>query len=131
VAAAGGEEQAAVRSGLTGSLRQLASSLAATLHSRVELFALEIGRERDRAVRLVVIAVAGLFFFMLAAFTATVLVIIVFWDSHRIAAAGTLFLIDLVAGLLLLKLARKEAAKAARPFESTREQLRQDRDALR
>ena len=96
-----------------------------------KLFALEIARERDRAVRLVLIAVASLFFFMLAAFTGTVFVIILFWDSHRSAAAGALFLIYLAIGIFLRNMARKEAAKASQPFESTREQLRKDRDALR
>ncbi len=127
---ASGEPGAGPARGLASSIARLARTLVATLHSRAELFTLEIARERARVVRLILLSVAALVFGALALFTATIFVIILFWDGHRLMASGLLALLYVCIAAVLASLARQQAARAARPFASTLEELRKDRDGL-
>jgi uncharacterized membrane protein YqjE len=116
--------------GLVGSLRRLGSTFAAVFHSRVELLAHEIERERVRVTRLVLLGVAALFFLFLGALTATIFIIVLFWDSQRLVAIGFLTLVYLAIGGGIAFVAKQEASRAARPFSSSLEQLRKDREQL-
>src|SRR5687768_2994669 len=117
--------------GFIASLRRLGSSLAALLHSRVELIAREFERERIRITRLLLIGIAALFFFALGAITLTIFIIVLFWDSQRLVAIGclTLIYLGIAAGLALY--AKREAASGARPFAATVAELKKDREHFR
>ena len=116
--------------GLLLSLRRLGATIAAIVHSRIELVALEIEREKARIARLVILGVIALVFLALGAITATIFVIVLFWDSQRLVAIGflTVFYIGVGAGVLMF--ARREAAESKRPFAATVEELRKDREYL-
>ena len=116
------------RPGFIASLRRVGSTLAALLHSRVELLAHELERERVRVTRLLLFGVAAVFFLTLGAFTATIFIIVLFWDSQRLVAIGFLALLYFGVGGALLLFARQEASRAARPFSASLEQLRRDRE---
>ena len=117
--------------GFTASLRRLGSSLAALLHSRVELAAREFERERIRITRLLLIGIAALFFFALGAITLTIFIIVLFWDSQRLVAIGFLTLLYLgIAGGLAIY-AKREAGRGARPFAATVAELKKDREHFR
>lgn len=113
--------------GLFDSLRRLGSTFAALLHSRVELFAREYERERGRLARLALFAVAAVFFLALSVLTATLFVIVLFWDSQRLLAIGFLTLLYLAIGGGIALYIKHEASRGARLFSSTLEQFRQDR----
>lgn len=113
--------------GLFDSLWRLKSTLAAVIHSRVELLAREFERERVRVTRLVLLAVVSLFFLALGMLTATLFIIVVFWDSQRLVAIGFVTVVYLAIGAGIALYARRAASSGARPFSSTVEQLRQDR----
>lgn len=110
------------------SLRRLGSTILATLHSRVELLARELEREKVRVTRLALLGVAALFFLALGAITATIFVIVLFWDSQRLVVIGFLALLYLGLGLGILSFVKKEAERSKRPFSATLEELRKDRD---
>ena len=114
--------------GLFASLRRLGSTLFATLHSRIELFALELDHASVRITRLVLLGVAALFFLALGAITATIFVIVLFWDSQRLVVIGFLAMLYLVIGGGIFAYVRHEAARAKRPFSASLEELRQDRE---
>jgi uncharacterized membrane protein YqjE len=113
---------------LLDSLRRLAAVLVAILHTRAELFAREFERERMRITRLLLLGVGALFFLALGALTFTMFIIVLFWDSQRLVAIGSLTLIylGLAAGLLIY--AKGEAARVARPFAATVAELKKDRE---
>ena len=116
--------------GLLGSLRRLGASVVAMLHSRVELLARELERERVRVTRLLVLAMIALFFLALGALTATVFVIALFWDSQRLMVIGFLTLLYLGVGAAVAIFARREALRGARPFSASLAQLEKDREQL-
>ena len=117
--------------GLFDSLRRLGSTLSAVFHSRVELFAREFERERGRAARLALLVIASLFFLALGVLTATLFVIVLFWDSQRLVAIGFITVLYLVIGAGIALYVRHEASRGGRPFSSTLEQLRQDRQRFK
>lgn len=124
------QEPGAPAGGLLFSLRRLGASLAALVHSRIELAALEIEREKARVTRLLLLGVVAIFFIGLGAITATIFILVLFWDSQRLVAIGFLTVIYLGIGAGALALARKESEQAKRPFAATLEELRKDRDRL-
>jgi uncharacterized membrane protein YqjE len=114
--------------GLLTSLRRLGSTLVATLHSRAELLTLELERERIRVTRLLVLGVAALFFLALGAFTATIFIIVAFWDSQRLVVIGVLTALYLGIGIGIAVFLKREADGSTRPFSSSVAQLQKDRD---
>ena len=116
--------------GLLLSLRRLGASFAAILHSRIELVTLEMEREKARITRLILLGVVALFFLGLGAITATIFVVVLFWDSQRLVVLGFLTVLYIGIGAGALMIARKEGDDARRPFSATLEALRKDRDHL-
>ena len=124
------QEPGAPAGGLLVSLRRLGASLVAIVHSRIELAALEIEREKARVTRLLLLGIVAVFFIGLGAITATIFIIVLFWDSQRLVAIGFLTVLYLAIGVGALALVRKEGEQAKRPFSATLEELRKDRDRL-
>lgn len=116
--------------GLFASLRRLGSTLFGTLHSRVELFALELERERSRVTRLALLALVAFSFLALGAITATIFVIVLFWDSQRLVVIGFLTLLYFGIGGGFLAYVRREAELGKRPFSASLDELRRDRERL-
>jgi uncharacterized membrane protein YqjE len=114
--------------GLGASLKRLGSTLIAVLHSRAELISHELARERVSITRLLVLGVAALFFLALGAITATIFVIVLFWDSQRLIVIGFLTVLYLGIGGGIAVFAQREAGRAKRPFSTTVEQLKKDRE---
>jgi uncharacterized membrane protein YqjE len=114
--------------GLLVSLRRLGAALSALLHSRFELFTRELQRERIRVTRLLLLGFVALFFFALGMLTLTLFVIVIFWDTHRLAAIGGVTLLYLGIAVGLAVCAKGEAGRAARPFASTLAELKKDRE---
>jgi uncharacterized membrane protein YqjE len=113
------------------SLRSIGATLAALAHTRLELALVELREEGERRKAMVVLgAVAGVFL-TLALLLLAFLVVVAFWDTHRIAAIlGVTVLYAAVGFGALLRL---RAAQAAAPpvFEATLAELRKDVEALR
>jgi len=76
----------ASRRGLRTAAAQLGGTLLGLGRTRLELAAVEFEEARARATeRLVLALIAGLCF-ALAVLAASMLVVVLFWDTHRIAA---------------------------------------------
>src|SRR4029453_11649466 len=57
------------------------------VHLRVELFGLELGEELRRLGQLAISAVAVVFALFMLVLSANVVLLAVFWDTHRVAVA--------------------------------------------
>lgn len=116
--------------GLLASVRTLGSTLIAALQTRLELLVAEVEDERIRLTRLWLLAMVALFLFALSVLTATLFVIVLFWDTHRLLAIGVLFLLFLLSGCAVAWHARKESRAKPRLLSTTLAELAKDREHL-
>ena len=117
-------------SGLLHSLRSIGPAALGLLRTRLELLGIELAEERDRSVALVVLGAAAFLFTALALMLVNVLVLAVFWDSHRLAAIAALLVLYAVLAVWCLGTIRIRQASRPPMFESTLAELKADLEAL-
>lgn len=117
-------------SGLLASVRTLGSTVIAAVQTRLELLATEVEDERIRLTRLWLLATIALFLFALSVLTATLFVIALFWDTHRLLAIGVLFVLFVLGGCAVAWQARKESRAKPRLFSTSLNELAKDREHL-
>lgn len=124
------EEEGGRTAGLLDSVRQLAQTAVGLVETRLEIIVTELEEEKLRLRQTLILAVAAGFCVAVAALLAVMFVVVVFWDTHRLAAIGGLLALFLgggaVAGLALWR----QAGAHARLFETTLAELRKDRERL-
>lgn len=110
--------------GLLSALQQLLVSIGELLSTRIELLALEARQEVLRLMSAAMLLLLTAVFLMFMFACASALLVMVFWESHRLLAVAVLTavyaLLALIAGLALRRALRGE------PFAATREELRLD-----
>lgn len=112
------------------SLRRLAARLAALLGTRIELAVVELRQEGERRKDMLVLALVAALFFALALLCASLLVVVAFWETHRLAALASVTAVHgIVAALAVARLQRLQRASPP-PFEATLAELARDREAL-
>jgi uncharacterized membrane protein YqjE len=116
--------------GLLGSARNLASTLIAVAQTRLQLLGNEIHAEGLRLARLGLFAVSAIFFIALGIIMLTLLVIVVFWDSHRLLAIGSIAAIYLLLGIAFGVTLFRHAAKPTCLFEDSLRELAKDKEHL-
>jgi uncharacterized membrane protein YqjE len=116
--------------GVLASLRRLGATLVEVLHTRAELLARELERERVRITRLLLLGIVALFFLALGAITFTIFIVVLFWDSQRLVAIGFLTVLYFALAIGFAMLAKRDAAQSAKPFTSTVAQLKKDREVF-
>lgn len=112
------------------SLHGLGQSLLAMLRVRAELLGIELAEEQARLKATVILAALAAIFLGLGLQILAFLIIVVFWDTHRLwAIAGVAIAYFAIAALAALWIRR--LWRGAPPFAASREELRKDMDALR
>lgn len=116
--------------GPVASLRDLAATLLEMVGTRVELAIVELREEGERRKDMLVLAAAGGLFVALGLLLAALFVVVLFWDTHRLAAAGAVTVVYLgIAAFAFMRLAAKRRASPP-PFEATLRELAADRETL-
>jgi len=113
------------------SLRALGGSFVGLLRTRVELAVVELQEEGERRKGMVLLAAVAAIFVTLAALLFALFVVVLFWDTHRVAAAGVMTLLYLAIGAYAFSRLKRRAAESPPPFEATLAELRKDADALK
>ncbi len=113
--------------GLRGALGRLVESALALLRTRAELAALEFTESRDHARdQIVLIAILGTA--LAFAWTALCAVVVVaFWDTHRLLALGAIAAFHLIVAALAWSRLRAAQAASTPPFAQTLAELERDR----
>lgn len=116
--------------GLLASLRRLGVTALGALHTRLALAGIEIEEEITRLVGLLILAFAALLLAATGLLVLTFLVVVVFWDTNRVAALLGLGAVYLVLAALLG--ARVQRILRTRPpvLRETLAELEKDRAAL-
>jgi uncharacterized membrane protein YqjE len=118
-------------SGLFKSLAHLVATVIAIAQTRVELLTTELQEEIHRAAGIMVWTVVALLAGALGLFLTALVIIFVFWDTHRVLAsvlvASSFFLIAFGA----LAVLRAKVRNRPRLLEGTLAELAKDREQLR
>jgi uncharacterized membrane protein YqjE len=116
--------------GIVQSLRKLAATLIAIFHTRLELLVTEIEEERVRLLDLFLWAAGALFCLGVAVLLLVLLLVAVFWDTHRIAVIAALAAVFLAAGIAIAAGARNRMLGRSRMFSASLDELARDKDQL-
>ena len=97
------------------------------MHTRLELLSTDVEEDRAHVLSLLVLALAALFFIGVGVVLAAILIVVVFWDSHRLLALGSLAGFFLAAGVGAWAYALHKARTKPRLFAATLSELLKDR----
>jgi len=112
------------------SLRALAQTLVGALRTRLLLFANELEEQGARIVQMAALwALAG-FCLALAVVLGSVLLVVAFWDSHRVEVLAFLTGLFAAGGIGAALGARALARARPKAFSSTLAELAADQEAL-
>jgi len=106
------------------------ATLLEILQTRVEIVANEFEEERIRLRELVVFGILTLFFVSVGLTLATLFVVALFWDTHRLAVLGGVALLYLGLGGLAAILLYRRLKSRSRLFSTTLSEFEKDRDQL-
>ena len=123
-------ETKAPAGGLLASLQRLLATLLDILQTRVAIVATEFEEERVRLRELVVFGFVALFFINLGVVLFTLLVVMLFWESHRLYVMGGFALLYLGVGVVAGISLRHRLKSRPRLFATTLAELAKDRDQL-
>jgi uncharacterized membrane protein YqjE len=118
-------------SGLLGNLRGFLDGALGSAHDRLELLAVELHEEKFRLIQIFIWISAIVVLGILAMVCASFAVVVMLWDTARVAAicslaaAYALGLIGTIVGF------RRFLKRQPKPFAATLSELRQDRECIR
>ncbi|MFJ4143220.1 phage holin family protein [Pseudomonas sp. NPDC089734] len=125
-----GTESESPKANQSSSPRRLGAAFLGLLHSHVELFGIELQEQKARTLSLLLFAGLALVFALLLLTGLSALLLIILWDSYRLAGIIGLccfyFLAALFCGLRLKEAIFDESS----PFSATLEELANDRERL-
>jgi uncharacterized membrane protein YqjE len=108
------------------SVGRLGSTLVDMVHTRLELAAVEVEEESQRMLGYLLFSLLALILFGVAFLLLAFLVIVLFWDTHRIAATGGMAALFLAAGAIIAMKVKSGFDSKPRLLENTIEELRKD-----
>lgn len=112
------------------SLRRFGAAFLGLLHGHVELFGIELQEQKANTLRLLLFAGLALVFALLLLVGLSLLVLIVFWDTNRLAAALGLCLFYVIGSLFCGWRLYQSINDESSPFSATLEELARDREQL-
>lgn len=116
--------------GLLSSLKNLAISLIAIVHTRLELLSTDLEEGRERFISLLAMAFIALFSLCFGAVLFTIMIVVVFWDTHRLLVLGSLTSMFLMIGALVGITVIRRLKNMPRMFEASLAELIKDHQEL-
>jgi len=116
--------------GLLASLKALTATLVGVVQTRLELLSTDVAEERARLTAILVSVMVALFCLGVGVVLLTTLIVVVFWDTQRLAALGGLTALFLITGAGLWWLAMHKLRTKPRLFDASISELAKDRDQL-
>lgn len=116
--------------GLFASLRRLLGTAIETVQVRLALLSNELEQEKLRIFDGLLWAGLALLLLGLGTLLLCGLIVVLFWDDHRLAALGALSALFLGVGAWLMQAAREHLRQPGGPFNTSVEELGRDRAGL-
>lgn len=111
-------------------LRGLAGILLSIVQTRVDLFVIELQEEQDRVWKMAFLLLLSASFLAMGLLLAALMVVLIFWDTHRLLAAGAVTFLYLGVALIALAKLRAMVSRSTPPFSATRQEFSNDLRAL-
>ncbi len=111
-------------------IRRTAAHVAGLGSNRLELFGIELREELERQTTHLVWLLTALVFGALSLAFGSILALIVFWETHRIAVAAGLMLTYVCLFIFCIFHLHRKIQQAPTPFSTTTEEFRRDRAAI-
>ncbi|AEV61746.1 Uncharacterized membrane protein YqjE [Pseudomonas sp. 43mfcvi1.1] len=124
------DESGSSEAGTQPTARRLGAAFLGLLHSHVELFGMELQEQKARTVSLLLFAGLALVFGLLLLVGLSALVLILVWDTYRLAGIIGLCLFYLLAALFCGLRLKAAIYDESSPFNATLEELANDRERL-
>jgi uncharacterized membrane protein YqjE len=115
---------------LLGSLGDLAATLVAMAHTRLDLLSTDLEEDRQHLLSLTITSLGAIFFLGIGVVLSALLLVMLFWDTHRILILGALAVAFLAAGVAAARQAKRLARTKPRLFASSLSELFKDRQQL-
>jgi uncharacterized membrane protein YqjE len=116
--------------GLVDSLARLGRSALAVARTRLELLGTEIEEERIRFARLALAVAAIAFCLQMAVLLFVIFVVVLLWETHRLALLGGFAAAFLVAGVVGALVLKRRLARRPKMFASSLGELVKDEERL-
>ena len=110
---------------------QLLGTIVQAVQTRAELLTTEVEEEFARVGRVLLLGMATLLVGILGALIAGFVVVLVFWETHRLAAALAVLGVFLLGAMICGLAVRRELRARRRLFEATLTELARDVARLR
>lgn len=117
-------------SGIVASLRSFGDGLLRSIHDRVALLGIELEEEKLRLVQIVIWIGAAIVASVMALTLGSLTLVLLFWDSARIAVAAglTVLYVAVLAGIVVYL--KRMLSSQPRPFAASLEEITEDRSCL-
>ncbi len=116
--------------GLLQSATVLASTLVGILQTRLALLSSDLDEDRRHLLALLLATLIALFCLGVGVIPATILLVLAFWDGHRLAALSVATAIFFVAALIAWRYAVHKTRAKPRLFDASLTELGKDRQLL-
>lgn len=116
--------------GLLASLKTLTLTLVDVVQTRLELLSSDVAEERAHLTAILISALVALFCIGVGVVLLAVLIVVMFWESHRLLSLGLLTAVFLATGAGLWGIAMHKLRNKPRLFDASISELAKDRDQL-
>jgi len=116
--------------GLLGALGDLAATLVAMAHTRLDLLSTDLEEGREHLLSLTITSLLAVFFLGIGVVITALLLAVLFWDTHRVLILSALAVLFLGLGFAAANRAKQLAAARPRLFASTMSELIKDQAEL-
>ena len=124
------EESHKADAGLLASLKNLAATLIAMAHTRLDLLRTDFEEERLRLMSILLTAFVSLFCLCVGIVFLAILMVVALWDTHRLLVLGSVAGVFLLAGGILCAMAIRSLRTMPKMFEASLAELTKDQQQL-
>ena len=117
--------------GLLGSLKSLSSLVVAISHNRLNLLSTDLEIARERTVSVLMMVLVALFCLCFGALLLALFVVVIFWDTHRLIALGSVTGLFLLVGSIYLWRVLRALKRMPATFEASLTELAKDYKSLK
>ncbi len=112
--------------GLFTSLKNLTATLVDIVHTRLQLLSTDMEEGRERLMSLLAVTFVALFCLCFGTVLLAILIVVAFWDTHRLLALSSLTGLFLISGAVLSMHAINTLKTMPRMFAASLAELTKD-----